>query len=96
MFKLIWTFGFILNGAPHIQTLEHQEPVSIEECRNTVYTETLRMHDWLRGALKAPLNFPVAVHGDCKPIQQDASDERDPRCDGPARYEAMGEGADCS
>lgn len=97
MWKLVWVFGFILNGAPHTQKMPIEEPVSIEECRTKIWTDTHRMHDWLRGVLRAPLTFPVAVHGECEPVQQEAANEgRDPRCDGPARYEAMREGADCS
>jgi hypothetical protein len=94
---LVWTLAFIHNGVPSIQKMKPSEPMTIDECRGIIVTDTYRMHDWLRGALQAPLSAPVAVHGECEPIQQDASNEgRDPRCDTSARYEAMREGADCS
>ncbi len=95
-FLLVWTFGYILQGAPYIRTMQPLPPMSMEDCTSVLATDTDRMHDWLRGKLNAPLDFPVAVYGECLPIPREASNERDPRCDGPARYEAMSEGKNCS
>lgn len=71
MYKLIWTFGFILNGAPNIQRMPVPEPMPIEACRTAIATDIYRMHDWFRGALHAPLNYPIAVSGECEPVQED-------------------------
>ena len=69
---LVWVFGYIIQGAPHIVKMPAGH-MSIEECRTTIEADALRMHDWLRGVLRAPLTFPVAVHGECEPVQQDAT-----------------------
>ena len=72
MFELVWTFGFIMNGAPNIRKLKVPEPTSIEECQGKSH-DAYRMADWMRGVLRQPLEFPVAVYGDCEPVQQDAA-----------------------
>lgn len=77
MFTLIWTFGYIINGTPHVIRMPAQDPVSIEECRTTIEADANRMHDWLRGILRAPLTLPVAVHGACEPVQKDATKRND-------------------
>jgi hypothetical protein len=41
------------------------------------------MHDWLRGKLNAPLDFPVAVYGECHPVQRDATQRLDGNPAGP-------------
>jgi hypothetical protein len=73
MFKLVWALGWIVNGVPAIQKMPPSEPMSIEDCRTLIAADVHRMHDWLRGALGAPLTFPVAVFGECEPVQQDAT-----------------------
>ena len=74
MFKLVWTFGFLLNGAPHIQKVPDQSPpTSLEECRAMAATNGPRMPDWYRGTLRAKLDFPIAVYGECAPVLQDAT-----------------------
>jgi hypothetical protein len=70
---LVWTFGYLLNGVPHIRTTQPTPPMTMEECIGTIYTDTDRMHDWLRGKLGAPIDFPVAVYGECHPVQKDAT-----------------------
>ena len=70
---LVWTFGYILNGAPHIRTAQPSPPMTMEECIGTLHTDTDRMHDWLRGKLGAPLDFTVAVYGECHPVLKDAT-----------------------
>lgn len=77
MVKLIWTLGFILNGTPNIQKMPPSEPMTLQDCRTLIAADVHRMHDWLRGALRAPLDFPVAVHGECEPVQQDATQRDD-------------------
>jgi hypothetical protein len=72
-FLLVWTFGYILNGAPNIRTTQPSPPMTIEDCTLILHTHTDRMGDWLRGKLGAPLDFPVAVHGDCHPVLKDAT-----------------------
>jgi hypothetical protein len=95
MFKLVWLIGFLMAGAPHFQTIEGQ-PTDLETCHTELLNED-RMMDWARGRMGFPLDFPLAIKGECVPVLRDASNEgRDPRCDSPARYEAMREGADCS
>jgi hypothetical protein len=73
MFQLVWALGWIINGAPIIQKIPLGEPMTIQECRTMIAADAHRMHDWLRGALGAPLTFPVAVYGECEPVQQDAT-----------------------
>jgi hypothetical protein len=78
MFKLVWAFGFIINGAPQIQKMQDPAaPMRIEECMGTVIMHTDRMADWVRGVLRQSLEFPVAVHGECEPVQQDATQRTD-------------------
>ncbi len=76
-FLLVWTFGYILQGAPYIRTMQPLPPMSIEDCTSILVTDTDRMHDWLRGKLGAPLDFPVAVYGECHPVQKDATQRDD-------------------
>ena len=73
MVLLVWTFGFILNGAPHTRTLQNLPPMALEDCRLILHTDTERMRDWMRGKLGAPLSAPIAVYGECHPIQQGAA-----------------------
>jgi hypothetical protein len=95
VFKLVWLIGFLMAGAPHFQTIEGQ-PTDLETCQSEMLNED-RMMDWARGRMGMPLDFPLAIKGECVPVLRDASNEgRDPRCESPARYEAMREGADCS
>jgi hypothetical protein len=82
-FLLVWTFGYVLNGAPHIRTTQPLPPMSHEECIGTLATDTDRMHDWLRGKLNAPLDFPVAVYGECHPVLKDAAQRLDGNPAGP-------------
>ncbi len=76
-YLLVWTFGYILQGAPYIRTSQRVPPMSIEVCTSIIATDTARMHDWLRGKLSAPLDFPVAVYGECHPVQRDATQRDD-------------------
>ena len=73
MVLLVWTIGFILQGAPQIRTLQNLPPMTMEECRVILHTDTDRMRDWFRGKLGAPLDAPIAVHGECHPVQQGAA-----------------------
>jgi diadenosine tetraphosphatase ApaH/serine/threonine PP2A family protein phosphatase len=70
---LVWTFGFILNGAPNIRTTQPLPPMTMEECVGILHTDTDRMHDWLRGKIGVPLDSPVAVYGECHPVPKDAT-----------------------
>jgi hypothetical protein len=74
MFKLVWAFGFIINGAPQIQKMQDPAaPMRFEECMETAILHTDRMADWVRGVLRQSLEFPVAVVGECEPVQMDAT-----------------------
>lgn len=78
MFTLIWTFGFILGGAPQVHKMpEPMEPMEYEICRGVITQNVERMHDWLRGTLRQPLNFPVAVYGEREPVLRDAAKRGD-------------------
>jgi hypothetical protein len=76
MFELFWTFGFILNGAPNIQKMKDPRPTEIEECLSKSH-DAVRMVDWMRGVLRQPLEFPIAVYGECEPVRQDATQRPD-------------------
>ena len=78
MWKLVWTIGYILNGAPIIQKMQdHSQPTkTLEECRSIAAINGPRMPDWYRGALRAPLDFPIAVYGECEPLQQRANQRK--------------------
>ena len=69
---LVWTIGYILNGTPVIQRMTPSPPMTLDECEGLAL-DAHRMADWVRGGLGAPLDFPVAVYGDCEPVQQDAA-----------------------
>jgi hypothetical protein len=72
MFKLVWLVGFLLNGAPHFQTIEGP-PTDIETCHAEMLNEE-RMADWARGRMGMPIDFPLAIKGECVPVLQDANE----------------------
>jgi diadenosine tetraphosphatase ApaH/serine/threonine PP2A family protein phosphatase len=74
---MVWTFAYILNGAPHIRTMQPFPPMSVEDCTLILHRDTARMHDWLRGKIGAPLDFTVAVYGECHPVRKDATQRTD-------------------
>jgi hypothetical protein len=74
---LVWTVGFILNGAPHTRRLQNLPPMTMEECTLILHTDTDRMKDWVRGKIGAPLNSPIAVYGECHPVLKDATQRAD-------------------
>ena len=76
-FLLIWTIGYILGGAPQIQKMpSHHGPLTLEECQS-FSQDAHRIADWARGRLGQPLEFPLAVYGECEPVQRDASRRTD-------------------
>ncbi len=75
MFRLIWVFGFILHGAPNIQKMPAPiAPLEHEQCQAIAIQDARRMADWARGVLRQPLDFPVAVYGECEPVLRDATE----------------------
>jgi hypothetical protein len=76
MFELVWVFGFILHGAPNIRKMKDPDPAAIEECLSKSH-DAHRMADWMRGVLRQPLEFPIAVYGECEPVRQDATQRPD-------------------
>jgi hypothetical protein len=73
MVKLIWAFGFIINGVPHIEKVETNAKMEVSDCAAAIVQNSERMADWMRGVLRQDLNFPVGVRGDCEPVQREAS-----------------------
>jgi hypothetical protein len=73
MFKLIWVFGFIMNGVPQIDRMKDPAgEIEFHHCHALIIQNSDRMADWLRGALRQDLDFPVGVRGECEPVQRDA------------------------
>ena len=73
---LVWTFGYILQGSPHTRTMQQTPPMTMEECRVILHTDTDRMRDWFRGKIGVPLGAPVAVYGECHQVQQGAAQRK--------------------
>ena len=73
MFTIMWTFGFIINGAPQIERMPDADgPMDMAKCEVVIAERVERLSDWARGRLGAPLDFPVGVRGECIPVQKDA------------------------
>ncbi len=74
MFQVVWLIAFITNGIPHIDKYKDQyiNPVDKETCIALIAEREARMADWARGVMKMPLEEPVAVRGECAPVEKQA------------------------
>ncbi len=78
MFQVIWLIAFISNGIPHIEKYQDQfiNPVDKETCQALIIERAPRMADWARGVMRMPLEEPVAVRGECAPVEKQAQLKR--------------------
>jgi hypothetical protein len=67
MFNLIWTIALIAAQGPVIQDVPHayQKFENKAQCEQYGEAHQQRMQDWVRGAIRVPLEFPVSVVGRC-------------------------------
>ncbi len=74
MFQVIWLIAYISAGVPHIDKYPDKfiDPVDKETCIALIAEREARMTDWARGVLRAPLEAPVAVRGECAPVEKQA------------------------
>lgn len=67
MFKIIWTFAYIMHGQPITQNmLDAEKFKTVAECRAYGEAYRGRYEDWGRGVLKAHWDFPIVTDYRCE------------------------------
>lgn len=73
MLKIIWTVAIVTAQGPMAQDVTDSPNFSTkEQCDAFGHNYVSRMEDWVRGALKAPWEFPVQVTWRCAEKERDA------------------------